>query len=133
MKILYPSLVYLNKLNPSKYMKVLRFKMVLVSYKLFNKIRMNCNFVIKIYKILWLWVRKLPKRWPTHPLLQFLHVLKNLYNKNCSKYYNFHIISKLIFLRIIISKSMMIRQLFHVKNVCNKNDNIHKKRSLYEI
>ncbi len=30
----------------------------------------------------------------------------------------FHIISKLIFLRIIISKFMMIRQLFHVKIVC---------------
>ena len=29
----------------------------------------------------------------------------------------YHIISKLIFLRIIIPKFMMIRQLFHVKNI----------------
>ena len=29
----------------------------------------------------------------------------------------YHIISKLIFLRIIIKKFMKIRQLFHVKNV----------------
>ncbi len=30
----------------------------------------------------------------------------------------YHTISKLIFLRIIIPKFMKIRQLFHVKNVC---------------
>ena len=33
---------------------------------------------------------------------------------------NYPIISKLIFLRIIIPKFMMIRQLFHVKNVCKQ-------------
>ncbi len=39
----------------------------------------------------------------------------------------YHIISKLIFLRIIIPKFMMIRQLFNVKNVCkNVKNNMFK-------
>ena len=35
----------------------------------------------------------------------------------------YHIISKLIFLRIIIPKFMMKRQKFHVKNVCKNVKN----------
>ena len=37
----------------------------------------------------------------------------------------YHIISKLIFLRIIIPKFMKIRQLFHVKNVSKNAKNQH--------
>ena len=33
----------------------------------------------------------------------------------------YHIISKIIFLRIVIPKFMKIRQLLHVKNVCKIN------------
>ena len=39
----------------------------------------------------------------------------------------YHIISKLIFLRIIIPKFMKIRQLVHVKNVCKNVKNQHVK------
>ena len=39
-------------------------------------------------------------------------------SKSITEYNN---ISKLTYLRIIIQKSMMIRQLFHARNVC-KND-----------
>ena len=42
--------------------------------------------------------------------------------KNNTEY---HIISKLIFLRIIILKFMNIRQLFHVKNVSKNVKNHH--------
>ena len=41
---------------------------------------------------------------------------------NITKY---TIIQKLIFLRIIIPNVMMIRQLFHVKNVCSYVKNQH--------
>ena len=37
----------------------------------------------------------------------------------------YHIISELIFLRIIIPKFIMIMQLFHVKNVCKNVKNQH--------
>ncbi len=43
----------------------------------------------------------------------------------------YHIISKLIFLRIIIPKLVMIRQLFHVKNVCNNVKNLHVKMDIW--
>ena len=38
---------------------------------------------------------------------------------------DYHIISKLIFQKIIILKFMMVRQLFHVKNVCKNVKNQH--------
>ena len=37
----------------------------------------------------------------------------------------YHIISKLIFIRIIIPKFMKKRRLFHVKNVCKNVKNQH--------
>ncbi len=43
----------------------------------------------------------------------------------------YHIISKVIFLRLIIPKFMMKRRLFHVKNVC-KNVNNQIKGILFE-
>ena len=46
-------------------------------------------------------------------------------NKVATNITEYHIISKIIFLRIIISKFMMIRQLFHVKDVCNNARNKH--------
>ncbi len=42
-----------------------------------------------------------------------------------TNYTKYHIISKLIFRRIIITKFMMRRQLFRVKNVCNNVKNQH--------
>ena len=35
-----------------------------------------------------------------------------------------HIISKLIFLRIIIPKFMKIMQLFHLRKICKKNQHV---------
>ncbi len=37
----------------------------------------------------------------------------------------YHIYTKLIFLRIIILKFMMIRQLFHIKSLCKNVKNKH--------
>ena len=54
----------------------------------------------------------------------------NIYNyKVATNTTEYNIISKLIFLRIIIPKFMMIGQLFHVKNVCTLY-NIKKKHVL---
>ena len=45
----------------------------------------------------------------------------------------YNITSKLIFLRIIIPKLMIIRQLFHVKNVCKYVKNQHVRTDFLVI
>ena len=46
-------------------------------------------------------------------------------NRVATNFTEYHIISKSIYLRIIIPKFMMLRQLFHAKDVCINIKNYH--------